>query len=438
MNFGLPALIGANKVTGITVEDTATFCTQDLSVFNRTFPPVPIQGVSTFCTQDISVFNRIFGSVPIQGVSTFCTQDISVFNKPGPVINVVAGDNIVGTTEKTSNVTISGTATANIFDGLPIEVEVRDVSYTSTVVSGNWSLSVPVRDVAFWKDVEVITASITGTLPSTNPSVSTRTISVENTVSFWLDASDASTITLSSGSVTVWNDKSIYGFASTISSGTEPSILVASLDGKDGIRFDGINDYIDYGDNLDLGSGAIEIFAVLRINGTYEGSERTIIGKTTNIGTNDRWSLNTFEVASQDVLRTVLLKDTSAITNLNSSRGTVYTVHSVVNNITFQTKLRNATVTGTTDTASSNPSNFNTVYPFRIGASTTGDFVSPVSHASFDLWEVLVFRRGQELSVGQIDTVYGYLAHKWGLQSDLPAGHPYKVTAPTWTPLLTI
>ncbi len=44
------------------------------------------------------------------------------------------------------------------------------------------------------------------------------------------------------------------------------------------------------------------------------------------------------------------------------------------------------------------------------------------------LAEIIVF--DDKLSDGDRQKVEGYLAHKWGLESDLPVGHPYKSAAP--------
>jgi HD-like signal output (HDOD) protein len=37
----------------------------------------------------------------------------------------------------------------------------------------------------------------------------------------------------------------------------------------------------------------------------------------------------------------------------------------------------------------------------------------------------------EELSLADIEKIEGYLMHKWGLEANLPSGHPYKSAAPT-------
>jgi hypothetical protein len=48
---------------------------------------------------------------------------------------------------------------------------------------------------------------------------------------------------------------------------------------------------------------------------------------------------------------------------------------------------------------------------------------------SGDLAEVVIFN--SVLTTTNREKVEGYLAHKWGIQSTLPANHPYKTTAPS-------
>jgi len=42
----------------------------------------------------------------------------------------------------------------------------------------------------------------------------------------------------------------------------------------------------------------------------------------------------------------------------------------------------------------------------------------------------MIYYTGRVLSVGEIASIDGYLAWKWGLQANLPATHPYKKYAP--------
>lgn len=75
--------------------------------------------------------------------------------------------------------------------------------------------------------------------------------------------------------------------------------------------------------------------------------------------------------------------------------------------------------TGTT--ASGNPSQ-----PLALGGAAYTADNRPI-HS--DYAEVLVFDK--RLSLTEMQKLEGYLAHRWGLAANLPAGHPYKAAPPT-------
>ena len=83
-----------------------------------------------------------------------------------------------------------------------------------------------------------------------------------------------------------------------------------------------------------------------------------------------------------------------------------------------------------------NPSNGNTLSRsgafisatsvYRIGALDNADSGNSIYWFDGNMAEVILFN--QTLTVPQIQQVEGYLAWKWGLQSSLPANHPYKTS----------
>lgn len=65
-----------------------------------------------------------------------------------------------------------------------------------------------------------------------------------------------------------------------------------------------------------------------------------------------------------------------------------------------------------------------------LGYYATGSFGNRCP--SVEYAEVLAFNRA--LTTEEAELVEGYLAHKWGMEGDLPAAHPYKTEAPTYIP----
>jgi len=75
---------------------------------------------------------------------------------------------------------------------------------------------------------------------------------------FWLDASDRSTATDANGDGKLerWNDKSGRGHDATeASSDRQPQILADAFNGRDALRFDGVNDRLNLADSNELNTG---------------------------------------------------------------------------------------------------------------------------------------------------------------------------------------
>lgn len=96
----------------------------------------------------------------------------------------------------------------------------------------------------------------------------------------WLDASDPATLFQSSGGAAAvsdgdpigqWRDKSgnLRNFVQA--SGTsKPALKTSIKNGRNVVRFDGVNDFLDGGDILDFGTGPFTLFFVIRNNVTTD------------------------------------------------------------------------------------------------------------------------------------------------------------------------
>lgn len=101
------------------------------------------------------------------------------------------------------------------------------------------------------------------------------------------------------------------------------------------------------------------------------------------------------------------------------------------NNATAANKLLAGVDGGTlvgTNTGTDTPSTSNPANPFQLGSA--GNNVWPLTGY---IAEVCIF--DAVLSTTDRQLTEGYLAWKWGLEGSLPAGHPYKSSAPTSTGL---
>lgn len=93
------------------------------------------------------------------------------------------------------------------------------------------------------------------------------------------------------------------------------------------------------------------------------------------------------------------------------------TTHNVWNNGNFTNKSSNTVTSSATASA-------------RVGIGGYADINSTQQQATnIDIAELVFHKSALTLSGRQ--AIEGYLAHKWGLEANLPNGHPYKNAAPT-------
>ncbi len=231
------------------------------------------------------------------------------------------------------------------------------------------------------------------------------------TTALWLDAADASTITLNSTTVSQWNDKSgnSRNF-SQATAGNQPVYLTNALNGKNVVNFVS-------NDNLnraaipfnDLGNNSLYVVGNRTGNNFYNV---TVIisraaGRTRNMLFGDGstyWGVYTapppvgFVGATFKICGIIADQATNAFLYYQdgTSQGSVGTVSA-------------GTVFGDNNCYLGND---------QYGSSLDGNIA-----------EVIFCDEKNTDSDRQ--KIEGYLAHKWGMQASLPNGHPYKSSAPT-------
>ena len=230
----------------------------------------------------------------------------------------------------------------------------------------------------------------------------------------WLDAADASTITESGGTVSEWRDKSGNG-SHVLQSGSSFRPVVASniLNSKPVIRFDGIDDRL---------ATATALFTT-PIFGVYSVSaNRNPSGESSWAG----------QYISGDFGRTLIYQNgisTRLAAVFDGVGSIVYTgtADSNFHLFGYEKNLNNgqlyyeAVSRGTSGSLSTTIAN--TVW--RIGTPAAGNAFA----AALDAAEIVIL--SAPASTANRQKIEGYLAHKWGLTANLPAGHPYKLVGPT-------
>jgi hypothetical protein len=229
-------------------------------------------------------------------------------------------------------------------------------------------------------------------------------------LALWLDAEDTASITLNGSTVAQWDDKS--GNARHVSQATaanQPTYTASGLNGKPVLTFDGIDDFMSMSDfdnavSLALvGSGGSAVAPLIsgaapalftptwNVNASrieYRGRTDTTIRQVNFGGAVDDFSIGfiSLDAANSEVML--------------SGNGGAQT--------SFSQTINSADTT----------------------INTLGrDFQGVTQFADGRIPEIVV--ASSLLSTTDRQKLEGYLAWKWGLEANLPAGHPYKTTPPT-------
>ena len=220
----------------------------------------------------------------------------------------------------------------------------------------------------------------------------------------WLDAADASTITYGTGSnVASWKDK-INNYAVANSTAAYQPVY-----SQGSIRFNGITSpsYLDIS-TLTIGSSAFSIFIVIKNTGPASGNASAphffwpLSGNGSGALSINGWISTNIQGLNTNISYTLSKNQYYIIS---------YTFGVTSN---FEELYANGTSVGTYQKASAYAASL-----YRLGTIDSGQ-----TTLSFDgnIGEIIVFSTA--LGISNRQNVEGYLAQKWGLTSQLPAGHP--------------
>ena len=238
--------------------------------------------------------------------------------------------------------------------------------------------------------------------------------SLGSSLALWLDAADASTITLNSSNVSQWSDKSGNGRHVAQSLATlQPAYITTAINNKPAVRFDGSNDIFNAVSPSNwwlsaIGAGAFSLFHLFRSSVSGYGI-----------------SVNNLN-GSGGVPRLYMLASSMSYSTLNTllnnspgySLGSVALIQFSHDGVATPSVRMNAGTELTTTQAAVAPQNGNFSFPFLISGTP----------APGDSSEIVVV--AGNLSSSDRQKLEGYLAWKWGLVANLPANHPFKIAPP--------
>jgi hypothetical protein len=246
-------------------------------------------------------------------------------------------------------------------------------------------------------------------------------------LSLWLDAADSSTLfdavsggsaVAADGAVARWEDKSGNLFHVTQSvANSRPLRRTAQFNGKDALDFDGNDDFL---------LGAILGGAVANRH-SYSAFA---VANADTVGTNSANSFENEAIWGESGGSAALFlrsNNTVGAYNFDGSDDKATESYTAGALALFYSELSAGNirirVNGGNETAVASGVTFPTS-AINIGRQFNNN------NYCFDgrICEIIFFRRA--LNTAQRQAIEGYLAHKWGLTSDLPATHPYKNVVP--------
>jgi hypothetical protein len=222
------------------------------------------------------------------------------------------------------------------------------------------------------------------------------------TTELWLDAADTPTVKVSAGAVYEWEDKSGNGFhAVQNTTSLRPLLSANSVNGLDSITFNEISP------------------------GTHS------LATTCNISVSNTYMI-CFAGGNSTTMNSRLISSGSktALITINRSSNTVYVNGAIQNGAWATVNTVNVGVLVAPASGNfqfyGNGTSYTNANKAVESWGTLG--MGQVEPAAGRVCEVVV---AYTASTATRELLEGYLAHKWGFESNLPAGHPYKTDAPT-------
>lgn len=262
-----------------------------------------------------------------------------------------------------------------------------------------------------WRKQGDFYAAEWGTPAAGNWTPSNATVEVR----LWLDGADSDRVQLAGSVVSNWLDKS--GNALNFVQATDsyrPTYNSAGLDGKGTIEFDGVDNRLGTPDAAAVQFGTNDFACYF-------------VGMTTSTNDED----GTFVSKNYNGFESYRLRDNFGGYMAGASKNAWYSGALVENEYAVLAHLRTGSVNmvwvnGVCGTIS--PTNTGSVSKSGTGLYL-GARAGTANWLEGGIAEIVILYG--TISQADMQRMEGYLAHKWGLEANLPAEHPYKSAAPT-------
>lgn len=255
-------------------------------------------------------------------------------------------------------------------------------------------------------------------------------------LALWLDAADTSTmydatsggsLVVNNGAVARWEDKSGNSrHATQATAGNRPVYTSSGLNSRNVITFDGVDDWMACASSLFSSQLSYSWFAVAR-RSTTAGIATLFSERIAN----EAASVQLTAVDTTSIINRAtgtsasgLIDQTEAV-SMPTTPQMLESIQAPSSGSAYRNALQTATNTATKASLA--------FRPFLIGSQ----YDSANGTVGFQqFWPGYICEFIVTQNTASADTrqrIEGYLAHKWGLTANLPAGHPYKTVPPTPT-----
>jgi hypothetical protein len=246
----------------------------------------------------------------------------------------------------------------------------------------------------------------------------------------WLDADDAATITVVSGAISQWDDKSTNGYAlAQATASKRPAISAGLLNGKDVINCAVVSDpeleaagsgpdfkFLHFGQATVVALARVTVNAVGEYISTSNG---TLTPARAKYGWNNGYRLETSGSEGSPALLVDGISTT--LTPLNSWNIVITTTDTAQSVVGDRAQVY---INGTQRSPS--------VSSFATATDTDPqrDLVVCGGDSGWDGQIAEIITLSRVVTTDERQILEGYLAHKWGQTASLPDGHPWKVDSP--------
>lgn len=267
---------------------------------------------------------------------------------------------------------------------------------------------------------------------TTTPSITVFNPTSISGCSLWLDAADSSTLTLSGSNVTQWNDKSGNGRNTSSVTGTPQLSYSGGFRSLPSIYFGASSAFTG---SISYTGTTLTAFVVARVNtvanplrffslgqsgrNDYASTSDIVVLTTGNATTELGWYRNYVSVGNGSANVTTIYNSPFLYTlNVNGSTGVI---------------VVNGNTAGPSTTSSGTTSGSFGYSTYAIGGGFTPTLGNYLGNGF--IAEIILYNAS--LTATQRQQVEGYLASKWGTQTNLPFEHPYSLRVSSTFPYLT-